>query len=318
MHEVNLGGVDLNLFPVFEALMEERSVSLAAKRIGVSQPAMSRALGRLRGMFGDALFERRPHGLEPTAQAALLAPQIRATLAGARAALQGESGFDARASSRAFRIALSDATEWLLLPGLLQQIAGAEIRIQARRLESLFEAPETELRAGTLDGAAGYFPDARVLGPDLLSEVLFEEENLFVMRAAHPAVKARKDLKLFVSLEHAAHILRHEPWGLVDKELAVLGFQRRLRYASAQAVSVLRAVSASDLVACVPEKVFAEFGPRLGLRAFTLPLALPKFVTRLVWKRRDPEDSGFEWLRSQLRIAAAAAMQHASAKSPRV
>jgi DNA-binding transcriptional LysR family regulator len=304
MQEANLAAVDLNLLPVFEALFEERSVSRAARRMGISQPAMSRALGRLRGTFGDALFERRPRGWQPTLRALELAPQIRAALANARVALAGDHAFDPGATARRFRIALSDAGEWLLLPRLISSLAGSGIRLQARRLDSLFEAPEAELRNGALDAAVGYFPDARVLGPDLLSETLFEEENLVVMRRGHPAARARKDLPWFASQEHAALILRAEPWGLIDKELAVHGQQRKLRYTSTQALGVLRAVAESNLVACAPERLVREFAPRLGLRGYPLPLPLPKFVTRLVWKRRTPEDAGFEWLRGQFRNAA--------------
>lgn len=304
MREANLRAFDLNLLPVLEALLEERSVSRAAKRMGMSQPAMSRALGRLRDTLGDPLFLRTARGLQPTPRALLLAPQIGSALSGARAVLEGEKAFHPRATARSFRVALPDAAEWLLVPRLLQSIAGSAIRLQTRRLDSLFEAPEADLRAGTIDGAAGYFPDARVLGPDLLSEVLYEEENLLVMRRGHPAIRARKDLPRFAALEHAAWILRQEPWGLIDKELAALGLERKLRYVSPHSVSVLRAVAESDLVASLPERLVAEFAPRLGLRGFPMPLPLPKFVTRLVWKRRHPEDPGWEWLRSQFRAAA--------------
>lgn len=303
MHEMNIAALDLNLLPVFEALLEERSVSAAAKRIGLSQPAMSHALARLRETFSDVLFERRADGLHPTAKAKAIAPQVRAALAAARTALLGEAPFDPRASSRSFRVAWSDATEWLLLPKLLAGLRAPGVRIQARRLESLFEAPEADLRAGALDLAVGYFADARVLGPDLLSETLFEEENFLIMRNTHPRLAEEMDLKCFLSHEHAAIILRQEPWGLIDKELASVGLKRKLRYTSTQFVSVLRAVAESDLVACVPERLAVEFSPRLQLAAFRVPLKLPKFATRAVWKRQAPEDGGLAWLRERMKQA---------------
>src|SRR5882724_1874905 len=127
---MNITSVNLNLLVAFEALLEERSVSRAAKRAGLTQPAMSNALSRLRALFSDPLFVRHSHGISPTPRAIELSTPIRAGLTQFRAALADRPGFDPAASPRVFRIATNDYCEFALLPQLLQRAGEAAPNVQ--------------------------------------------------------------------------------------------------------------------------------------------------------------------------------------------
>jgi len=305
IHSVNINSVDLNLLVAFEALLEERSVSRAARRIGLSQPAMSNALARLRGIFGDQLFERSPRGMTPTPRAEQMATAVRAGLEQFRRALSGEAAFDPARSERTFRIALSDHAEWLVLPQLVRAVAmeSPSIRLQLRRVDGLFLTPEADLRTGALDLAIGFFPDARSLDALTRVEVLREERHAVVLRKGHPLLGRKLTLERFASAEHAAVIYRPEPWGLIDQELAARGLRRTLRVACPHFLSVLKIVAHSDLIATVPEGIARAMSKFLALVTRPLPLPLPVFATRVAWHAQMQNDPALSWLLNLLREA---------------
>jgi DNA-binding transcriptional LysR family regulator len=172
-----------------------------------------------------------------------------------------------------------------------------DLQMQTRRLDWLFTVPEAELRNGTLDLAIGYFPDARYLAPDLVMEPLSAENNVVIARRGHSMWKGKLTLDRFTRLDHAAVIYRNQVWGLIDNELASRGLRRRLRLALPHCLSVLHAVAANDLVACIQESVVEKFGKGLNLISCPEPLGLPPFVLRMVWHRQRDNDPSHLWLR---------------------
>jgi DNA-binding transcriptional LysR family regulator len=306
IHGVNISAFDLNLLPIFEALLEERNVSRAAARVGLSQPALSNAIRRMREAIGDPLFIRTARGMRPTPRAEQLAGPVRAALAHTRSALSGESAFDPASTARTFRLAMNDYSDWRLESRIVERTCGQSsgASLQVRRLDTLFGVPEADLRNGALDAAIGFFPDPRSLGEGTLSETLFEEDNMVVGRRAHPALRKRLTLERFADLDHAAVIYRPEPWGIIDQELASHGLRRRLRLASPHFFTVLKAVAESDLIACVPAGLAREFEHSMGLAVRALPLSLPRFVTRILWARQWQNDPAQVWLRRRIRDAA--------------
>lgn len=297
---VNLTATDLNLLVALEALLEDRSVTQAGKRIGLSQPAMSAALRRLRILFGDELFVRSGRGVSPTPRALDLAVAVRAGLAQLRRALEGEARFDPASSERTFRLAMTDYAEWLFLAPLMRSVEREAPRIQLhiRRLDRLFHAPEDELRSGAIDMAIGFFGDARTLQKGTLSETLVEENNVVITRRSR---RGRMTLDAFTSASHAAIIYRPEPWGIIDQELAARGRKRQLRLAVPHFRTVLDAVAQSDLIACVPQILAERHRQALGLRLHPVPLNLPPFLTRMIWHGNAREDGALLWLQSRLR-----------------
>ena len=294
---VNINGIDLNLLLAFESLVDERHVGRAAKRIGLSQPAFSNAIGRLRTRLHDPLFVRTSQGMIPTPRAERLAGPIRAALAQLRQTLEAPQTFDPSASAQQFRIGLSDDVELRLVPLFARSVRSGELLIQTRRLDWFFTVPEGELRTGALDFAIGYFPDARYLSSGFIMETLSEENNVVIARRGHAMWRRRLTLERFTRLDHAAVIYRNQPWGLIDNELATRGLRRRLRLALPHCLSVLHAVASSDLVACIQESVVRSFGGGLDLLSCAEPLGLPPFALRMVWHRQRNDDPAQLWLR---------------------
>jgi DNA-binding transcriptional LysR family regulator len=297
---MNIGGIDLNLLLAFEALMDERHVGRAAKRIGLSQPAFSNAIARLRVRLDDPLFVRRSHGMFPTARAERLAGPIRSALAQLRETFETRETFNPSTSAYRFRIGLSDDVELRLVPLLARSMVSGELQMQTRRLDWLFTVPEAELRNGTLDLAIGYFPDARYLAPGLVMEQLSEERNVVIAGKDHAMWKRKLTLERFTELDHAAVIYRSQVWGLIDNELATRGLRRRIRMALPHCLSVLHAVASSDLVACIQSSIVDHFGKQLKLKSCPEPLGLPPFVLRMVWHRQRDGDPAHSWLRQLL------------------
>jgi len=294
---MNITGIDLNLLIAFESLLDERHVGRAANRVGLSQPAFSNAIARLRVRLDDPLFVRTSQGMLPTPKAEQLGGPIRSALSLLRQTLEAPRSFDPSTSAQRFRIALSDDIELRLVPLLSKSISSSQVQLQTRRLDGIFIIPESELRKGTLDLAVRYFPDARSLAPSFVMETLSEERNVVVARRGHPAFKKKLTLERLLKLDHAAVIYRNEPWGLIDNELAARGLRRRLRLALPHTLSVLHAVASSDLVACIQESAASHFGPALGLVSHTEPIGLPPFVLRMVWHRQRSDDPAHRWLR---------------------
>jgi DNA-binding transcriptional LysR family regulator len=297
IHSMNINGIDLNLLLAFESLVDERHVGRAAKRVGLSQPAFSNAIARLRTRLHDPLFVRTSQGMIPTPRAERLAGPIRAALAQLRQTFEAPQTFDPSVSAQRFRIGLSDDVELRLVPLFAGSMLSGDLQIQTRRLDWLFTVPEAELRTGALDLAIGYFPDARYLSTGFMMETLSEENNVVIARRGNPMWRRRLTLERFTRLDHAAVIYRNQPWGLIDNELAARGLRRRLKLALPHCLSVLHAVAVSDLVACIQESVVKSFGAGLGLRSSAEPIGLPPFTLRMVWHRQRNDDPAQLWLR---------------------
>lgn len=302
---MNISSVNLNLLVAFEALLEERSVSRAAKRAGLSQPAMSNALSRLRATFNDPLFNRTARGITPTARALELAGPIRAGLSTLRSAFEERPSFDPAVSTRTFRIVMTDYAEVRLLPTRLDRVA-PHLQISIRRLDRLFIAPEADLRAGTFDAAIGFFPEDSSLDPGTHSCDLFTEENVCILRRGNPLLKRRFTLREFAAAGHVAVFYRLDSRGLIDNILAGHGLRRRLLAPTPHFLTVPFLVAQSDLIAVVPAGLAAQFRKHLPLEVRKVPLLLPPFRMRLLWHEHAEDDPGHAWLRSQLRGNSAA------------
>ncbi|HEV2690301.1 MAG TPA: LysR family transcriptional regulator [Bryobacteraceae bacterium] len=300
---MNISSVNLNLLVAFEALLEERNVSRAAKRAGISQPAMSNALSRLRAMFGDPLFNRVARGVTPTARALELAAPVRAGLAHLRGVFEERPSFEPAASTRSFRLAMTDYSEWRVMPSLLERMGrlSPHSQVLIRRLDRIFIAPEADLRAGTFDAAIGFFPEDSSLDPGTRSCDLFTEENVCILRRGHPLLCKRFTLRQFASASHVAIFYRAESRGLIDNILAGHGLRRRLQAATPHFLTAPFLVAKSDLIAVVPAGLAAHFRKSLSLEVRKVPLLLPPFRMRLLWHEHAEDDPAHKWLRSTLR-----------------
>jgi len=299
---VNIASVNLNLLLAFEALLEERSVSRAAARIGLSQPAMSNALSRLREVFADRLFVRTKRGMMATPRALELAGPVRAGLAQLRAALAERTPFDPAASTRSFRIAMSDYAEFLLLGPLLHNLErdAPAVQVVVRRPERIFLPPEESLRDGTLDAAIGFFPEESALEPGTRSQELFVEDNVCIARRGHPLLRKPFTLRQFASAKHVAIFYRPDTRGFIDDILAGHGLRRRLQAATPHFLVIPYAVSACDLIAVVPAGLASRYRKFLPIEVRKVPLRMPRFHMRLLWHERGTDDPAHQWFRAEI------------------
>ena len=213
IHGMNITGLNLNLLPVLDALLAERSVSRAGARVGLSQPAVSNALAQLRAHFDDALLVRKAGGMAPTERALAIAGPLRAALLALEQGLEPAATFDPAAASRDFTIMTNDFVAFALLPRLLARLQheAPGVHLQVRAWQEHFVP--SELARGDTDLVLGFH---RGLPVGHQAAPLFQDRFVFVARKGHPKVRGRITLATYTKLAHV--LVSHEPnaRGIVD------------------------------------------------------------------------------------------------------
>ena len=303
---MNLSAVDLNLLTAFEALSEERNVSRAAVDVGITQPAMSNALARLRLLFDDPLLVRAGRTMVLTSRAQELEGPIRQALALIRTTLLERGSASISTLVRTFIVGASEYAEHLLLPRVLDQVEkiAPNIRLVVRRLPTLFQVPDTELREGLLNLAIGFFDDGPALGPGLFSDLLLRDRHVSVFRKRHSLAHRRLTLDQFQSLGHVAVFYRSDHWSLLDHALKQRGIERRIVVRVPHMVSALAVVAQTDLICTLPHRLALAFASSMGLRCVPLPIPLPPAKCSVAWHARHDHDQALRWLREQIKNAA--------------
>jgi DNA-binding transcriptional LysR family regulator len=295
---MNVMSFDLNLLLVFDALMTERSVTAAAAKVGLSQPAMSNALARLRDRLGDRLFVRGQKRMVPTPRALELAPDIEAALHHLRIAVQGRE-FTPTSSTVRFRLATTDEIELFLLPTVIKKLSvlAPGISVSCARLQGLFRVPETDLQSGALDFAFGSFPNPAPVESSLFAHTLYEAKFVCIVRAGHPVTKKGLSFAEFCKLKHVVTFYPGAGPGLLDRILAEKGYKRNIVLSLPHWLSVPFAVAETDLIASLPDSVARAMSPSLRLRRMKLPVTIPPLQMSLVWHTRTHEDAAHRWFR---------------------
>jgi DNA-binding transcriptional LysR family regulator len=297
MQPLHLASLDLNLLVALDALLEERNVTRAAERTGVTQSAMSHALARLRALVGDPLLVRGKSSMVATARAEALALPIRRVLEGIVLALESPEPFEPRTAHLSVRIATSDYGELVLLPKLV------------RRLER--EAPHIDLRLVPHSGdSAGPLVDGTVdliLAPvrpvdeahGVLAKRLFDESFVCVVRRGHPLAKKKLTLARFAAASHALIAPRGREGSLADDSLARLGLSRRVAVTIPHFLVAPHVVAESDLVLILAARVAAQLAGPLGLVVLAPPkeLGLTGFRMSAIWHERTQADPAHRWVR---------------------
>ena len=291
---MNVQDVDLNLLRVFDAVLSERGVTAAAARLGLTQPAVSNALARLRALFGDPMFVRTPAGMDATPFARELGEPVRQALALLESALAHGPGFDPASSSRAFRFYMSDLGQTEFLPPLVERVrrVAPQVRLEALGLEP--GAVGDALAAGSLDLAMGFLP---ALGPPVRRRALFRDSYVCLMRADHPIRKLTR--KKFLAASHALVTYRggHH---VVEQALERAGVARRVVLRVPHFTVVPMVLERTDLILTLPARVARVYERRGNFRFLPPPLAIPPAEVALHWHERFDADPGNRWLREQL------------------
>jgi DNA-binding transcriptional LysR family regulator len=298
---MDLRRVDLNLLVVFEQLMAQRSVGRAAMRLGLSQPATSAALARLRHLFGDPLLLRHGNAMQPTLRAERLLPAVRQALRLVEDAFSPRDAFDPAQSTRRFRLVMSDYTEHLMLPQVVRRVLAEAPGVTLRVLPIDKSRLADWLADGTLDAAIGYWPDPP---KPLRIAPLLQERFVCALAADHPTVRGRMTLAQYVALPHLLVAPRGGESGLVDDELAERGMSRRIALTTPDFAVVPRILLGTNLVATITSLVALRLADAGTLQVLRPPLALPSYDLQFIWDAARDRDAGLLWLRRHVETVA--------------
>ena len=296
-----LAAVDLNLLTALDALLHEESVTAAGRSIGLSQPAMSHALSRLRELVGDELLVREGRSLHKTLLGQQLAPEIRRLVAEIESTLLGRHVFEPKTSSRRFRIASNDYCGAVLLPGLLSRVRQAAPKVVLDVFPQQGPLPVTELERGELDVVLGTYE--RIEAP-LAGRLLYHEDFACALRRGHPRGRGLS-LGRYLELDHLLVANPGYGPGVVDHLLAERGLSRRVAMRVPHFLVAPAIVAQTDLVLTLPRRLLRIMAGISNLLVTKPPLAIPPFDVQLVWHRRAADDPGSLWLRDQIVACAA-------------
>jgi len=294
--ERDFRGFDLNLLPVFHALLLERSVTRAARRLFMGQPAVSGALKRLRAALGDELFVRTSHGMKPTARALDLARSIDPLLLSLQEALKNKCSFDPSSATRVFRIGLTDALEVALMPDLMLRLAKIAPGVglisrstDATRVVSMLDSSEIDL-------AVGVFPKH----PSWQRRRdLFRWRFVCVFNPRLVEARGKKlSLAQYLRYPHLITSFSADLRGFIDEQLEKRGLHRRVIFSSPNFATSPFIVQRMPALTTVPTFIADAWRNALGLEVRPLPFPVPEFKVSLLWTAASEADVGLRWLKS--------------------
>jgi len=295
MHQVDLSAVDLNLLKLFDALVRERSVTEAGLRLGLSQPAASRALGRLRTMLGDRLVVRGKLGLDLTPRGEMLAGRVARLLDDARG-IVSPAVFDPASATGRITIAAHDHLSLIVLAGL-----AARFERHAPALSLHIAQPAGDnvrlVEQGAADMALGIFD---VLPGSLYRRGLYTDHLVCVMRRGHPVVAEGLSLDRYVALRHVAVTISGVGESTVDTALSALGLTRHVALRVPHFLAGAMLVADSDMILSLPGRLARRLAESLPLMVVDLPLQVSPLSPAMIWHERFHGDPAHAWVRQQL------------------
>lgn len=292
--------LDLNLLVVLEAILAERNVTRAAKRLHISQPALSHALARLRVALGDPLLVREAGVMVPTPKALRMEAPLSRVLQELEDLLAAQADFNPATLDETLYLGATDYAEFVLIPAV-----AARLRAQAPALKFITRDISADLlgkhlSTGKIDMAIAYSPSPTPAA-GVHEEVLFEDR--YVVIAARDLIE-ELTLDNYLSHKHLQVSLRGQLGGIPDQVLATLGKAREVVFSTPHFLAAAGIVAKSDLLMTTPRRVGQRLARELPLRVFEPPYRLPKIELRLVWHARTQLDSTQQWVRRVLRESA--------------
>ena len=293
MHEANLNGVDLNLLKVLNAVERAGSVTGAARALGVGQPAVSQALGRLRETLKDDLFVRGPEGMTPTPRMRELIGPIRTALGQIEFSLFGDQAFDAGAETL-YRIGASDYAAAMMAPKIIRAMADRLPRATLSILRADRSDATTLLADGEIDLAIGLFPHAK---PWLRRRQLYSETHVCVFNPAQLALEVPLSLTDYLAHDHMLVSLDGTPEGFVDKLLHDMGHRRRVTVTTPYFLQSAYLLERLPLIATLPERFVTGCSTLSTMSRSPLPLDTPGFDVSAFWRAGDDRNPRIAALR---------------------
>lgn len=301
--ESDFKGVDLNLLVTFLVLMRERSVSAAAQKLFLGQPAVSGALGRLREMFGDALFIRTAEGMVPTTRALEIARTLEPALETVRGVLTRSTSFNPLTDERTFTVGMPDWVEMWLMPELLSRLGevAPHVRVAVKATDRMQDT--RMLESDEMD--LGVSVTAR--GPTWRRSVDLARMNYScVFSADQVQISGALTLAGYLRFPHLFISHQGDFDGIVDARLAELGKQRKVIYSTSQFATLPHFLERLPSFATVPQLLALRWQKQYGLRVAAVPLTMPVFTVSMLWHAKRDSDGALAWMRSTVEAAVAA------------
>jgi len=303
MKKMHLAPIDLGLLVVFDAVRVERSVSRAAQRLGLTQPAVSHAIGRLRQLFKDEIFVRTARGMEPTPFAGQITTRVSAVLHGVTELVAGQEEFEPARAARRFVIGMTDYAAFVVMPSLTQrlQVRSPKVELVVRATDrssglGMLEREEVELVVGgSLSHPAEY----------VSSSPLYVERSMCAGRRGHPALRRSLTRRSYLAARH----LHVSPWGergFIDEMLGRHGVSRRIAVTVSHFLLAPAILEQTDLIATLPLRMLTPMAERFALRLREPPFDLGETQIFQHWHRHLDANPGIAWLRSEIEAAAKA------------
>ncbi|MFS2154152.1 LysR substrate-binding domain-containing protein [Rhizobium sp. Rhizsp42] len=286
---------DLNLLPVFVTLMEERNVTRAADRLGITQPALSNALSRLRVVMRDPLFVRERYGMQPTQMALELAPVIATALAAIDGAVLGQQEFDPAEADLSFTIAPNSYVEYVLMPAIVARLRETAPGIRLRLTPYGNDLIETGVMSGTTAMVLG-----RIVEPpdNLVVQHLMDEGLACVIRADHPEISDSLSKEQYERMRHV-NVVPHGRLRVgLFQALEQRGLRREVAVSVTHFLAVPEMIAVTDYCATLPRLICQHLAADPRLKIVPAPVDLGSFPVDLAWHVRHRNDPAHRWLRS--------------------
>lgn len=291
---MNLQDIDLNLLVIFSELLRQRRVSAVADALGISQPGISNALGRLRKALGDELFLRTSKGMVPTPFAESLAEPIAYALGTIHDTLNARAKFDPASSHRAFTVAMTDIGEIYFLPDLMRRLSEIAPGVTISTVRNHADALRDAMEIGRVDLAVGFLPG---LKSGFFQRRLFKQRYVCLFRAAHPFATSAMTMKTFLQAEHVSIVAEGTGHGMVDATFQRAGLNRNVRLCVPHFVAVGHILQTTDLIAVVPEAYAEKTLAPFDLRSAPCPIKIPDITVNVLWHARNHREPSSQWLR---------------------
>jgi len=291
---MNLRSIDLNLLTIFDAIITEQNLSRAAEKIGMTQPAMSAALGRLRVTLKDELFLRTGRGVRPTPRALELQQPVRDILDRVSATLLQTERFNPETSNRVFTLASIDYGGIAVIPQLLQHLQEIHSSIKVNIWPQYETGLKEQMHFGKVDFAIDNMP---ITDNDFHLETLRREGAFCLVRKGHPSIGDELSLEQFLEVEHVVLFPHGDRVSQLDEYLIANGMRRRYGVKVPSFFNMPYIVQRTDMICGLPERMALHFAKLFGLRV--LPAPVPDWVATyyLMWHLSMDEDPGHSWLR---------------------
>jgi len=294
---VELQDIDLNLLVVFNELLRQRRVSAVAETLGISQPAISNALNRMRKLFGDELFIRTSKGMVPTPFAETLAEPIAYALGAIYNSLNATTKFDPHTSTRAFTIAMTDIGEIYFLPTLMQRLAKEAPGVTISTVRNHADTLRDEMEAGRVDLAIGFLPDLKA---GFFQRRLFKQRYVCLFRKSHSLARNGMTMKGFLEAEHVSIVAEGTGHGMVDSTILRAGLPRRVSLRVPHFVALGHILQSTDMIAVVPEAYATRTLKPFDLATAPCPAKIPDITINVLWHGRNHREPANQWLRQLL------------------